>query len=107
MRLRRARRRSTASALATSPARWPPIPSATAKTFALGEEVVLVVGPDATRVGGRAPAQVGHSLRLQHRVADLDAVARVEQVGAVQRLPLWNVPFVEPRSSTIAWPSTS
>ena len=26
----------------------------------LGEEVVLVVGPDAARVGGRAPAQLGH-----------------------------------------------
>ena len=50
----------------------------------LGDEVVLVLGPDAAGVGGRAPAQVGHSLGLQHRVADLEAVARVQQAGAVE-----------------------
>ena len=55
------RSRSTASALATSPARWPPMPSATAKTLRLGEQVVLVVragsGPESVAAPQRS---VGH-----------------------------------------------
>ena len=72
-----------ATALATSPAAWPPIPSATAKTLGDGEDAVLVGRADPAGIGRRAPAQLGHQptrsaggvTRLQDGVADLQLVA--------------------------------
>ena len=94
-RRRAARRVSTAMALATSPARWPPMPSATAKTgaattressFSVRTWPVSVAAP----IAERSP-----SLGLQHGVADLEAVALADrhrrgrasavEVGAVGR----------------------
>ena len=83
-RLSRSRRRSTASWAATSPARWPPMPSATMNTPSSASDVVLVVGRMRPGSVVRTPATARPLLRLQHRVADLDAVAGVQQLGAVQ-----------------------
>ena len=72
-----------------------------------GEEVVLVVGTDASRVGRRAPAQRGHYCASRTVWPTWMRSPGCSRRAPTRRLPLWNEPFVEPRSSTIAWPSTS
>ena len=104
-----------ASRLATSPALWPPMPSATTNRPRATRTLSSFCGrsdPGGWPIPTAAQPSPHHhasaSLRLQHGVADLDAVAR----GGAARsppslLPLWNEPFVDPRSSTIGWPSSS
>ena len=72
-----------------------------------GEEVVLVVGSDASRVGRRPPAQGGHYCASSTVWPTWMRSPGCSRRAPTRRLPLWNEPFVEPRSSTMAWPSTS
>src|SRR5438309_9134854 len=83
-----------AVALATSPARWPPIPSATAHRPAASSTRMLssfsgrprptsVRAPEENLTWGTPPTP-GSLDDLQHRLADLELVAPVQRHGLAQ-----------------------
>ena len=76
------------------------------------EEVVLVLGPNAAVVGGRSDAQLSH--RRRHPARHCASITVVptwrrspgcSSFAPISFTPLWYVPLVDPRSSTIGWPS--
>ena len=81
----RACRICTASAEATSPPWWPPMPSATANRSVADQAGVLVVGADPAGVGGRAHPERRHS-QLHDGVADLELVAPLHHHRALHLL---------------------
>ena len=64
---------------ATSPAAWPPMPSATAYRPGDDQELVLVVRADKADVGGRPDDELAHLLQLQHGPAHLHAVTPAQR----------------------------
>ncbi len=71
------------------------------------EETVLVGRAELAGVGGCADAEVGHHCASITVVPTWMRSPGWSSLGLVILDPLWNVPLVEPRSSTIGWPSCS
>ena len=69
------------------------------------EQIVLVLGAQLSGVGRRPDAQLGHYCASITVVPSWTRSPGCNSFDPTSFVPLWNVPFVEPRSSTIGWPS--
>ena len=70
-----------------------------------GDEIVFVLRTYLASVGGRSPVELGHYWASITVVPTWMRSPGCKSLAPTTLLPLWNVPLVEPRSSSIGWPS--